>query len=178
MLTFDDEITVGGVATGLRMTNPGAGTEAIADRGYTIASKDTGRIRVEDKRIINCQADVNQFHAAGGMAYVIGELLDAGLLHPDVLTVAGQGLAFTHSAMSGLSAVVLGIIALAVYDFWLKYARGPKRILLPLAAGGLFLAGVGPAWIIGGAVRMGGAASAARSRRRRSSRGSSSSTTC
>jgi phosphogluconate dehydratase len=41
----------------------------------------------------NGQADVNQFHAAGGMAWVIGELLDAGLLHPDVLTVAGPGLA-------------------------------------------------------------------------------------
>ncbi len=27
---------------------------------YTIASSSSGRIRVEDKRIINCQADVNQ----------------------------------------------------------------------------------------------------------------------
>lgn len=35
------------------------------------------------------QADVNQFHAAGGMALVIRELLDAGLLHEDVQTVAG-----------------------------------------------------------------------------------------
>jgi len=37
------------------------------------------------------QADVNQFHAAGGMALVIRELLDAGLLHNDVKTVAGEG---------------------------------------------------------------------------------------
>jgi len=37
------------------------------------------------------QADVNQFHAAGGMALVIRELLDAGLLHDDVSTVAGDG---------------------------------------------------------------------------------------
>lgn len=36
------------------------------------------------------QADVNQFHAAGGMALVIKELLDAGLLHEDVQTVAGN----------------------------------------------------------------------------------------
>ena len=36
------------------------------------------------------QADVNQFHAAGGMALVIHELLDAGLLHDDVQTVAGS----------------------------------------------------------------------------------------
>ncbi|MCB1777912.1 MAG: phosphogluconate dehydratase, partial [Candidatus Competibacteraceae bacterium] len=41
----------------------------------------------------NGQADVNQFHAAGGMGFLIGELLDAGLLHGDVLTVAGEGLA-------------------------------------------------------------------------------------
>ncbi|MCW4352196.1 phosphogluconate dehydratase [Hoyosella sp. YIM 151337] len=40
----------------------------------------------------NGSADVNHFHAAGGMAYLIGELLDAGLLHPDVTTVAGGGL--------------------------------------------------------------------------------------
>ena len=37
-------------------------------------------------------ADVNHFHAAGGMGFLIRELLDAGLLHGDVLTVAGRGL--------------------------------------------------------------------------------------
>ncbi|AVO38125.1 phosphogluconate dehydratase [Pukyongiella litopenaei] len=41
----------------------------------------------------NGLADVNHFHAAGGLAYVIGGLLDAGLLHPDTRTVAGTGLA-------------------------------------------------------------------------------------
>lgn len=41
----------------------------------------------------NGLADVNHFHAAGGLAYMIGELLEAGLLHPDTKTVAGQGLA-------------------------------------------------------------------------------------
>ncbi len=40
----------------------------------------------------NGHADVNHFHAAGGMAFVIGSLLDAGLMHPDVRTVAGDGL--------------------------------------------------------------------------------------
>jgi phosphogluconate dehydratase len=40
----------------------------------------------------NGLADVNQFHAAGGMGLVIGQLLDAGLLHEDVLTVKGSGL--------------------------------------------------------------------------------------
>ncbi|MEE2526828.1 phosphogluconate dehydratase [Hyphobacterium sp. HN65] len=41
----------------------------------------------------NGPADVNHFHAAGGLALVIRELLDAGLLHEDVQTVAGRGLA-------------------------------------------------------------------------------------
>jgi len=41
----------------------------------------------------NGPADVNHFHAAGGMPYLIRELLAAGLLHEDVATVAGGGLA-------------------------------------------------------------------------------------
>ncbi len=41
----------------------------------------------------NGKADVNHFHAAGGMGYLIRELLAAGLLHGDVQTVAGPGLA-------------------------------------------------------------------------------------
>ncbi|WP_417600962.1 phosphogluconate dehydratase [Pararhodobacter oceanensis] len=41
----------------------------------------------------NGLADVNHFHAAGGLAYLIGDLLDAGLLHPDTETIAGKGLA-------------------------------------------------------------------------------------
>ncbi len=40
----------------------------------------------------NGLADVNHFHAAGGLGYAIGTLLDQGLLHPDTRTVAGQGL--------------------------------------------------------------------------------------
>ncbi|MDD1014206.1 phosphogluconate dehydratase [Pseudomonas rubra] len=40
----------------------------------------------------NGKADINHFQAAGGMALLIGELLDAGLLHEDVNTVAGHGL--------------------------------------------------------------------------------------
>jgi phosphogluconate dehydratase len=40
----------------------------------------------------NGLADVNHFHAAGGLQYMIAELLDAGLMHEDVRTVAGQGL--------------------------------------------------------------------------------------
>ena len=41
----------------------------------------------------NGLADVNHFHAAGGMGFLIHELLDAGLLHEDISTVNGTGLA-------------------------------------------------------------------------------------
>ncbi len=40
----------------------------------------------------NGQADINHFTAAGGMGFLIRELRDAGLLHDDVKTVAGDGL--------------------------------------------------------------------------------------
>jgi phosphogluconate dehydratase len=40
----------------------------------------------------NGTADVNHFHAAGGMGFMIRELLNAGLLHNDVSTIMGQGL--------------------------------------------------------------------------------------
>jgi phosphogluconate dehydratase len=40
----------------------------------------------------NGPADVNHFHAAGGMGFLIRELLSVGLLHPDTVTVAGRGL--------------------------------------------------------------------------------------
>lgn len=40
----------------------------------------------------NGQADINHFQQAGGMAYLIRTLLDEGLLHEDVHTVAGFGL--------------------------------------------------------------------------------------
>nr|WP_286947061.1 phosphogluconate dehydratase [Pseudomonas sp. UBA6718] len=40
----------------------------------------------------NGKADINHFHAAGGTALLIRELLDAGLLHDNVATVAGPGL--------------------------------------------------------------------------------------
>ncbi len=40
----------------------------------------------------NGMADVNHFHAAGGLGFVISQLLDAGLLHEDVQTILGAGL--------------------------------------------------------------------------------------
>ncbi|WP_299586756.1 phosphogluconate dehydratase [uncultured Tateyamaria sp.] len=45
----------------------------------------------------NGLADVNQFHAAGGLGFMIGQLLSSGLLHEDTQTVAGEGLEnYTH----------------------------------------------------------------------------------
>jgi phosphogluconate dehydratase len=40
----------------------------------------------------NGKADVNHFNAAGGMGFMMRELLGAGLLHEDVTTIMGQGL--------------------------------------------------------------------------------------
>ncbi len=40
----------------------------------------------------NGLADVNHFHAAGGLGYVISELLNAGLLHDDTRTVVGNSM--------------------------------------------------------------------------------------
>ncbi|MEO9654524.1 phosphogluconate dehydratase [Marinomonas sp.] len=40
----------------------------------------------------NGQADINHFHAAGGMAFLVKQLLKGGLLHEDVNTIMGKGL--------------------------------------------------------------------------------------
>ncbi|WNO11097.1 phosphogluconate dehydratase [Teredinibacter sp. KSP-S5-2] len=40
----------------------------------------------------NGQADVNQFHEAGGMTYLVKELRSGGLLNEDVVNIMGEGL--------------------------------------------------------------------------------------
>lgn len=40
----------------------------------------------------NGSADVNHFHQAGGLAFIIRELIDAGIMHGSVLTAMGEGL--------------------------------------------------------------------------------------
>ena len=48
----------------------------------------------------NGLADVNHFHAAGGLPYLISQLLGAGLLHEDVKTIMGKGLShFSRQAV-------------------------------------------------------------------------------
>ena len=60
MLNFDDEVTSAVTPVAARMPAMGGAPGGAADHSYTIASTSTGRIRVEDKRIINSSADVNQ----------------------------------------------------------------------------------------------------------------------
>ncbi len=56
----------------------------------------------------NGLADVNHFHAAGGMGFLIQELLKTGMLHDDVRTVYGQGLkAYTIDAKLGANGTVV-----------------------------------------------------------------------
>ena len=89
----------------------------------------------------NGKADVNHFHAAGGMGFIIRELLGAGLLHRDVETVFGQGLdAYTRepeldakgelawrdgTARSGDEAVLRGVEAPFHATGGLKLLDGP-----------------------------------------------------
>ncbi|RXT28412.1 phosphogluconate dehydratase [Rhizobium leguminosarum] len=56
----------------------------------------------------NGLADVNHFQAAGGMGFLIKELLKHGLVHDDVRTVFGQGLqAYTVDARLGENGAVV-----------------------------------------------------------------------
>ena len=64
----------------------------------------------------NGAADVNHFHAAGGMAYVTKTLLEEGLLHEDVNTIMGRGLTLYTKEPK----LVNGAI---------KYEAGPKASL-------------------------------------------------
>jgi len=63
MLVFENEVMPVTRSAGINMAVMGAGATAKAEEGaraYTIAAEGSGRIRVEDKSIINCHADVNQ----------------------------------------------------------------------------------------------------------------------
>jgi phosphogluconate dehydratase len=62
----------------------------------------------------NGKADVNHFHAAGGLAFTVHSLLKAGLLHEDVRTVAGHGL-WRYTTEAGLDGA--GV----------TWEEGPKR---------------------------------------------------
>ncbi len=74
----------------------------------------------------NGLADVNHFAAAGGMGFLIRELLDAGLLHEDVRTVWGDGLrAYAVEARLGPDGSVVREAA--------PRDSGDEKVLAPLA---------------------------------------------
>jgi phosphogluconate dehydratase len=94
---------VGLLATG-GSTNHAIHLPAIARAaGILLDWEDMDRLSAVVPMIANVypsgQGDVNHFHAAGGMAFTIRELLGAGLVHADILTVAG-----TREAGGGLHA--------------------------------------------------------------------------
>ncbi|HET7929826.1 MAG TPA: phosphogluconate dehydratase, partial [Rhodanobacteraceae bacterium] len=69
---------------------------AAAAAGFTITLEDfdaLSRVVPLLARVYpNGYADVNHFHKAGGMPFVIGSLIDAGLLHADAHTVWGDNM--------------------------------------------------------------------------------------
>ena len=73
----------------------------------------------------NGTADVNEFHAVGGLAFVIRELIEAGLLHEDVKTVAGKGLS-RYALIPGFEGARL---------FWKPALKnsGDENILTPVS---------------------------------------------
>lgn len=73
----------------------------------------------------NGSADVNHFHAAGGMGFVIRELLASGLAHDDVITVAGR---------EGLSAYAKEPVLQGEEVIWrdIAHQSGNEEILRPV----------------------------------------------
>ncbi|MET0366428.1 MAG: phosphogluconate dehydratase [Sphingobium sp.] len=73
----------------------------------------------------NGSRDVNDFHHAGGIGWVIGELLDTGLLHRDLLTVGGDDMT-AYAAEPGLDGEALT---------WTPYPKAPRddTILRPVS---------------------------------------------
>jgi phosphogluconate dehydratase len=74
----------------------------------------------------NGLSDVNHFHAAGGMGFLIRELLDAGLLHEDIQTVWGKGLRpYTIEVKLGVDGAVIREPA--------PEKSGDEKVLVPFA---------------------------------------------
>ncbi|WP_375454965.1 phosphogluconate dehydratase [uncultured Methylobacterium sp.] len=75
----------------------------------------------------NGSGDVNQFHAAGGMSFVMASLIDAGLLHDDILTVSGGRLR-DHARdpkLSGDDLVFADAVADSLDDTMLRKPAAP-----------------------------------------------------
>ena len=77
----------------------------------------------------NGSADVNQFHAAGGMSFIIGELLDAGLLDGTAKTVWGKNIFnYVSEATLGKTELLWKKTKSKSYDNKiLKYVKNPHQ---------------------------------------------------
>ena len=77
----------------------------------------------------NGSADVNQFHAAGGMSFIIGELLDAGLLDGTAKTVWGKNIFnYVSEATLGKTELLWKKTKSKSYDNKiLKYVKKPHQ---------------------------------------------------
>jgi phosphogluconate dehydratase len=74
----------------------------------------------------NGLADVNHFAAAGGLGFMIRELLSAGLLHDDVQTVWGEGLSnYAVEARLGADGAIERVPAPEI--------SGDEKVLVPVA---------------------------------------------
>ncbi len=82
----------------------------------------------------NGSADVNQFQAAGGPGYVIRELLDAGYMHADVLTVASSLRDYTRKPAASAQGLVWSDIGASADETVVRPASAPFS-----ATGGLKL---------------------------------------
>jgi phosphogluconate dehydratase len=97
---YDEKAVVNGVvgllATGGSTNHTMHLIAMAAAAGITLTWKDLAELSAVVPLMArvypNGKADVNHFNAAGGMGFLIRELLGAGLLHEDVATIMGEGL--------------------------------------------------------------------------------------
>jgi phosphogluconate dehydratase len=107
---YDEKAVVNGIvgllATGGSTNHTMHLIAMAAAAGIVVTWKDfaelSGAVPLLSRVYPNGKADVNHFNAAGGMGFLIRELLGAGLLHEDVQTIMGTGLAgYTKEARLG-----------------------------------------------------------------------------
>jgi len=79
----------------------------------------------------NGPADVNHFHAAGGMGFVVRELLNSGLIHSDIMTISEKGMAgYAEEPVLGKAALESPLVTFRPAPA----VSGDPSILAPVAA--------------------------------------------
>jgi phosphogluconate dehydratase len=120
---YDEKAVVNGIvgllATGGSTNHTMHLIAMAAAAGIVVTWKDfaelSGAVPLLSRVYPNGKADVNHFNAAGGMGFLIRELLGAGLLHEDVQTIMGTGLAgYTKEARLGADGELIYADAAAV----------------------------------------------------------------